>query len=108
MRVFTAFVGAVGLWALPAAAAPPELNQPSLSARAVECSAAERARCEGAGQRAIQSSLSCDACLPMPADLVQPPRGAEQRTTTPACLPRADGVSPDCVDVPHLDTIPRP
>jgi hypothetical protein len=102
---------AIGLTALPAAAQTLRLETPTLSARAEQCSSAMRARCEGVGQRTINNDLDCDACTPMPAELMSPPAApVEQKTTTPECLPRASGLlPPDCKTVPpHLDNIPRP
>src|SRR5262245_29243569 len=90
---FAAIACAVGLWALPAAAQPvsplgadqpalaadqPALaaDQPALAAQTTHCTPQERARCaSAAGQRAIEYDLSCDACVPMPADVIaSPPR----------------------------------
>lgn len=87
------------------------LDSPQLSARE-HCGAQQRALCEGRGQRALDSGLSCDACgvPPMPADLVAPatPAASQQRTTSPECLPRAAGPLPSsCVKPPRIDTIPR-
>ena len=110
-RFAAAVLCAVGLTALPAAAQSLQLDPPTLSARAERCNAAVRARCEGVGQRTIESDLACDACTPMPAELTEPEAApAAAPTRSPACLPRASGQVPRACtdDVPRLDHIPRP
>jgi hypothetical protein len=102
---------ALGLSAGVAVAQELRLDPPGLSA-AERCTAQQRAMCEGRGQRAIDSGLSCDACgpPPMPAEVVAPPTPAanEKSQKSPECLPRAAGPLPSqCVAPPRIDTIPR-
>ena len=99
------------LWASPVAAQPLQLPAPTLTARADRCTAHLRSLCQGAGQRAIESDLSCAACgpPPMPADLVDPKRAATGAKLGQDCSPRAAGPLPaSCAEAPRLDTIPRP
>jgi hypothetical protein len=111
MSRFAVVACAFGLWASPAVAQDLQLDQPTLTAAADRCSARLRAQCQGPGQRALESELSCAACgpLPMPAELVAPKAAAASRKTRDACLPRASGAVPaSCVEAPRLDSVPRP
>ncbi|HXU70594.1 MAG TPA: hypothetical protein VN947_14755 [Polyangia bacterium] len=112
MRRFVTIACALGLWALPAAAQESlQLSPPEMSARAERCTPDLRTRCEGVGERALDRDLACDACQPMPADVIAPEStpAATPRTTSPECLPRASGEVPaSCADAPRLDHIPRP
>jgi hypothetical protein len=112
MSRFAVVVCALGLSAGAAVAQELRLDPPTLSARNDHCSGHQRAMCEGRGQRALETGLSCDACgvPPMPAEMMAPttPAATEKTTTSPECLPRAAGPLPSsCVKPPRIDTIPR-
>src|SRR5438067_2692065 len=100
---------AFGLWAGPIGAQELRLNPPTLSARADRCAPQQRALCDGvAGRRAIETDLSCDACVPLPPEAIAPP-AASRVNTPPECLPGAAEPQPkSCTPPPPIDTIPRP
>jgi hypothetical protein len=104
---------AFGLWASPVAAQELQLAQPTLTARADRCTAHLRSLCQGFGQRAIESELSCDVCgpPPMPAEVVAPKHAGSGRghKLDGECTPRASGPLPSsCAEAPRIDHIPRP
>ena len=109
MSRFSLVLCALGLAAPAAAAQTLRLDDPTLSAAAERCSAPQKARCEGVGQRALDYDLSCDSCTPMPAELHAPAAPPRSETLAPACLPRAHGHVPRaCLDAPRLDNVPKP
>jgi hypothetical protein len=113
MRRFVVVVSALGLWASPVVAQELQLAPPTMTARVDRCTAHLRSVCQGSGQRALESELSCAACgpQPMPAELVAPKPAATRgrHRADPDCLPRASGaLPPSCAEAPRLDHIPRP
>ncbi|HEY2743931.1 MAG TPA: hypothetical protein VGL86_04895, partial [Polyangia bacterium] len=88
MRRFFVVLCALGLSALPAAAAQTlRLDEPTLSAATERCSPPMKARCEGVGQRTIDYGLECDRCTPMPAELTAPSAPPASERRAPDCLP---------------------
>jgi hypothetical protein len=115
-----AVVAALGLWVAPAAAKQPQmhLDPPTMSAKQDRCTPRERAICEGmAGQRAIDSNLSCQQCdATMPAEIVAPSPGDTPRPTKSlkspgpgaSCEPSSSNPDELCPAMPPIDTLPRP
>lgn len=113
-------VAALGLWVGPVAAKELRLDPPTLSARQERCEPRQRDLCNNvAGQKAIESDLSCTACAnegaAMPAEIMSPSLGDTPRPASkvkprrgPDCEPRSNDPNDACAPLPPLDTLPRP
>jgi hypothetical protein len=114
MSRLTAVACALGLWVAPAAAQEVRQSPPALSAGVEQCTAHQRAVCQGVGQRAVENDLSCGACgpPPMPPDVIEPAEPASTgglQKSRAECPPDASGAAAlSCAVPPRLDNIPRP